>query len=541
MTGSGGVTERGKYVNRYSRRDFIKASAVAVATAAVPDGMFTGCATGSGRALPPIDYSAPLRLNRCSVIDVDSGRVIPDRTITIEKGILRSIEPTRPGNEARHTSLDLGGSYVMPGLIDAHCHLTLQSCGYFRTVDAAKYVSQIKRNGQMQVEAGVTTVRDMGSFPKMLHGLMDDYARDLRIGPRVVYCNAFTNIDGGHPDIRPSELSDFAPVSEALTGKMYLYYKNRNELMDGLRKNVEDGATFIKLTMDDLSLICGRGKIPVYSDDDLKTIFDFADSNGLPVAVHSLRYYGLKRALQYPVHSMEHITSDAVISDADIRTMARKKVSIVPTLIIGQTFAFRERYEAIPRAYETPFIKNELAIRDEYVFRGEHRNYDADLHRLNIESIQWFRDPGCAAMPKEKKFLTDPEVGFNCLLNGPVNARRMRNAGIRIGCGTDSGVPLHYHGSLWREMEMMTRIGFRNDEVLRSATINNAGILGAADAIGSLREGKRADILVLKDNPLRAIEALRSPLLVLSGGKVRYSAVDLKQNGAEAGDNAYAV
>lgn len=525
----------------YTRREFLKTSSAAVAAASLAGMAVSGCAATPAVRLPAIDYARPLLLTRCSVVDVAAGRVLPDRTITLEKGVISSIEPYRPVDDATHTSINLGGGCVIPGLIDAHCHLTLQSCGYFKTVHAAKYLDQIKRNGMMQVNAGVTTVRDMGCFPKLMHSLLSDYASGSLTGPGVVYCNAFTNIDGGHPDIKPTELSVFAPLTESITGRIYSYYRNRKELMETMRRNVENGASFIKLTMDDRSLICGRGKIPEYSDDDLAAIFDFAESNGLPVAVHSLMHFGLKRALNYPVHSMEHITSDAAVSDAEIMTMARKKVSIVPTLLIGQMVSFRERYDVLPREYSTPSIQKELALRDEYLAGGAPAGYDADLHALNLETRVWFRDPGCAEMPKQGKFMCDPEVCFGVLLHGTGNLRRMRNAGVRIGCGTDSGVPLHYHGSLVREMEMMARAGFRNDEILRFATINNAGILGLSDAIGALKKGMRADLAVLGGNPLAEIGAVRSPLLVVSGGAVRYSAAELKPGEKREGGGAYAI
>jgi imidazolonepropionase-like amidohydrolase len=528
-------------MDHFNRRDFLKKSAATIAAASFSEAFYAGCASAPGRDLPAIDSATPLLITRCSVVDVAGGRTLPERTITIAQGKIQSIEPYRPEHDGKHTSINAGGSYVIPGLIDAHCHLTLQSCGFFKATHAMKYLSQIKRNGMMQIDAGVTMVRDMGSFPKLLHNLLDDFKSGSLIGPQVKYCNAFTNIDGGHPDIRPTDLSAFAPVTESITGQIYSYYRNRGELMEKLRKNVENGASFIKLTMDDKSLICGKGKIPVYDDEDLKAIFDFAESKGLPVAVHSIMYYGLRRALKYPVHSMEHITGDAVVSDADIQTMARKKVSIIPTLLIGPTFAFRERYETLPRAFATAVIESELKIRDEYLAGGAPRGFDPDLHALNLESIKWFKDPGCAGMPKEGKFLTDPEIGFNYMLNAPVNIRKMRNAGVRIGCGTDSGVPFHYHGALWREMELMSRVGFRNDEILRFATLNNAAIIGAEDAVGSLKEGKCGDLVVLKDNPLQKIGAVRSPLLVIAGGTIKYSAAALKKDMKLEGKNSYAI
>ena len=99
----------------------------------------------------------------------------------------------------------------------------------------------------------------------------------------------------------------------------------------------------------------------------------------------------------------------------------------------------------------------------------------------------------------------------------------MKEAGILIGCGTDAGVPLQCHGTLWREMMLYERIGFSNVEILKCATINNARILRMADQIGSLDVGKKADISVLVHNPLDAIEAVKNPIAVMKEGKVMYS------------------
>ena len=526
---------------KINRRDFLKITAAAAAAAALPDLGLSGCASVSSRRLPAINYKLPLQITECNLVDVVRGQVLPGRTITIEKGRIQSIGPGKQEQDPRHTTINAKGSYVIPGLIDAHCHLTLQSCGYFKASDALKYISQIKINGMMQVDAGVTTVRDMGCFPRMMRNLIDDYERGSLIGPRVVYCNAFVNIDGGHPDIKPTELSAFAPLTTGVTGNINCYYRNRNELMAGLQRNLDDGAFFIKLTMDDRSLICGKGKIPTYSDDDLKVIFDFAERKKLPVAVHSLMFYGLKRALQYPVHSMEHITGDAYVTDTDIRTMVRKNVAIIPTLVVGQNEAFRERYDTMPGAFRTPYIENELKIKYDYLYNGDHRAYDPYLHKLNLETINWLKNPGCSAMPKEKKFLTDPELAFNYLVHAPTNIRNMRDAGVLIGCGTDAGVPFHYHGTLWREMEMMSRIGFRNDLILRYATVNNAAIIGAGDSIGTLQEGKFADLVLLKENPLLKIEACRSPRLVLIGGVIKSSAAELQKDAGSGANNSYTI
>ncbi len=67
---------------------------------------------------------------------------------------------------------------------------------------------------------------------------------------------------------------------------------------------------------------------------------------------------------------------------------------------------------------------------------------------------------------------------------------------------------------------MLKRIGFTNAEVLRSATFNNAKIIGMIDKIGTVDTGKLADLIVLRENPLKKIEACRKPRMVIKGGKI---------------------
>jgi imidazolonepropionase-like amidohydrolase len=522
----------------FSRRDFLKYSSATLAAAALPDLMGTSFARAA--ALPDIDYSVPIKIANCTVIDVVQGRAVPSRTITMEKGVIASIGPYRPEHDGVAGTIDAKGNYVIPGLIDGHCHLTLQSCADFRLGDLPRQIAQIKNNGLLQINAGITTVRDMGAFPKMLRDLRKDYESGDLVGPRAVYCNGIMNIDGGHPDVKPTDISVFGPVSEALTGRMNLAFTSHKELLRLLAENLEDGASFVKLTMDDRSLICGRGAIPVYTDDDLKAVFDFAEKKGVPVAMHSLMRFGMRRALQYPVHSMEHCTGDGFLADEDIAAMARKKVAIVPTLQIGPNFAFREKFGDLPERYRTPFIENELRIKYDYFNLSDIGGFDRYLHDLNMASLNWFRDPGCEAMPKQKKFMTDPGVGFEQLLHAPQNARRMKDAGVLMGCGTDAGVPFHYHGSLWREMSYMSRIGFKNEEIIRFATFDNAAIIGAGDVIGEVKEGKKADLVLLRENPLRKIEAVVGPLLVLLGGRVKAER-GLRKDGRPGRVNCYSV
>jgi imidazolonepropionase-like amidohydrolase len=306
----------------------------------------------------------------------------------------------------------------------------------------------------------------------------------------------------------------------AFAGDTNLWFKNTKDLEEKMRKNSAFGASFIKLTMDKKSVLCGKGDIPVYADEHLKSIFDYAQKNNLATAGHIHTKFGFDRALQYGISSMEHSIADAVLTEKEITAMAKKKIAIVPTMIIAQMLAAPEAYDELPQKYRNDFIDREMTIRREYINSSLGDYTETSIHESNIAHLKNYRKYGCENLYAKGRYMANPEIYFNILLVGPRNLMAMKDAGLAIGCGTDSGVPFSYHGSLWREMEMLGRIGFSCLEALQCATINNAKIIGMADKIGSVDKGKYADLVVLKENPLENIKACRNPQAVIKDGKI---------------------
>jgi len=111
------------------------------------------------------------------------------------------------------------------------------------------------------------------------------------------------------------------------------------------------------------------------------------------------------------------------------------------------------------------------------------------------------------------------------MLHAPENLRKMKDAGVLIGCGIDAGMPFTFFGGQYREYELLSRVGFKNEEILKCATINNARILRMEEKIGSLEPGKYADLVVLGENPLKEIKALRTPHMVFKEGRILHCTV----------------
>ncbi|MFO7568605.1 MAG: amidohydrolase family protein [Smithellaceae bacterium] len=502
-----------------TRRQLMQKAAASAVLLGLPP--VSGCSSLPEYQPVGVEKGKALYLTSARVIDVIRGVVEPGRTLTIRHGIIESVSGFLPVLHEGDKVLDLKGDYVLPGLIDAHCHATLSGEFMLSPATILTTINQMNRNYIQQIKQGITTIRDMGAMPDFLHNDLEKIQTGKLIGPRIVYCNAFTNIFGSHPDIDPAAVSIFARLAMAFTGHPNLWFRNTDDLKHKLRQNTRRGASFVKLTMDGISLLCGKGKIPVYTDEHLKIIFDFAQKNHLSTAAHIHTKFGFDRAVRFGIGSMEHLLADAILTRQDVETMAEKNIAIVPTMTIAQLMAAPEAYFELPVKYRTGFIQQELEIRRRYLHESDHTPFaEAAIHKSNLAYLANYRKYGCARLYEKDIYMANPELYFDILRTGPANLLAMKDAGVVIGCGTDAGVPFAYHGTLWREMEMLGRLGFSAADILRAATINNAKILGMADQIGSLEAGKFADCVVLKENPLAKIEACRHPQTVIKDGLI---------------------
>lgn len=508
-----------------SRRELLKFAAYGAAALTLPS--LVSCSSVRAREFKSITKNHPLAIKNCRIIDVKSGKILKEDGVLIENRKISALVSAARINAGIQT-IDAGGKFLIPGLIDSHCHTTMTPVFGFSIFDAVKHYEQQARHFSISIETGVTTLRDVGSFPLSLRGFIEDIESGDLSGPRVFYSNAIQNIKGGHPEIPHSEISIFAAPASAVMGNITSDFKSKKELADSLKKNAE-GASLIKITMDNKSVFCRNGDIMTYSDTDLSDIFSFAEKSNLPVSGHCQYAFGFQRAIQYPINSVEHITSDKILSDSDIETMVKKNIAIVPTMMVGQSYMMIEAFDDIPDEFKSDFIENELSIRNRYFQHEAFTHCNPEFHRENLEALKMYKKYGIKNLWKNKKYLVNPNLFFGMMKYGIENLKRMRSAGALIGCAMDAGMPFCYFGALKREIEFYSRAGFKNDEILRCVTINNAKILKADDIIGSIEIGKLADLVLLDSNPLTDIKAYGKVSLVIKDGYPVHAAKNFEQ------------
>lgn len=510
------------------RRDFMKYTLLTAGVLSMP--VVPGCGI-SKKNVPDLDYKRPLLITNARLVDVISGEVMENAWILVDNGIIVGRGTGAVDEQAGRLIFDMKGRYVIPGLIDAHCHSTASPIFSMRMMDGLRHSRQMKQNFVSSIESGVTTIRDMGAFSGLLHHFIGQIEEGSMPGPRVTYCNSILNVMGSHPEIPPSDMNIFAKPASLFIGMIMNNFRDTAQMEECLEKNAK-GASFIKLSLDDQTLFCKKNKaIPVYTKEQLDIVFRFAEKTGLPVSGHHHYKYGFDRALEYPFNSIEHTVSDALLSDEEVATMAKRKLAIVPTMTVGQSFLIEEAYDRIPEQFKLPEIDMELNAREEY-FRNEATNHcDPVLHEQNLNAMSLYKTIGWDNLWPRKKFLVNPDLYFNMVRNGYVNLRKMKEGGVLIGCGIDAGMPFNYFGGIHREYEIFERIGFSTIDILRCATINNAKILKMEDKLGSLDQGKYGDMVAFDRNPLEDIKVMRSPQLVFKQGELMYSAKDLRDDG----------
>jgi len=492
----------------------------------------------SDPSMMPVEYRIPgtgdeIVVNNCKVVDVIHGRILNNATVVIRGKTIKNITQGSSPAHIHGRALDLGGRYVLPGLIDAHCHISVSSTFYILPTigDAVRHFRQIRRQWPTSVEAGVTTVRDTGSFPLMLKGLIQDVEDCKLKGPRVFHCNSMLNVMGSHPDIPPHHINPLAKPASLAMGSIGADFRSDKELARTLKTNLP-GASFIKLTVDRHSMFQSKGAIPVYTDRQLRTIFDFAQTHGLPVACHCATSWGLKRMLDYPVHSFEHIVSDIRLPDNVIQILADKRISVVPTMSLGSAYVINSIRAHIADQWLNDFVENEIELANDYLKNVPENQCDAKIHAASLKRMGLYCKRASGHLSRKHLYLPDAPNFVRVLTTGADNLIRMRDAGVNIGCGMDAGMPLVYFGTLHREIELLGRIGFTNLEALRTATINNALILGREDVQGSIEEGKLADLVVVDKNPLDDLSALEKPVLVMKEGRIEHSLLPIWKSAA---------
>lgn len=394
------------------------------------------------------------------LLDVDAGRLIGERTLIIDAGRIQRIETGRAVADGSKW-IDLSEKVCLPGLMDMHTHISSQSSpgAYLDrfTRNPAEIALQATVYARRTLEAGFTTIRDLGDSFNVSVALRDAIDAGQIVGPRIYTSAKSLATTGGHADPTNGWRQDLmgrpGPAEGVLNGPA--------AAREAVRQRYKDGADLIKITITGGVLSVARsGLAPQFHADEVEAVVETARDYGMHVAAHAHGKEGMLRAIRAGVHSIEHGT---MMDDEVIAAMIEHGTWYVPTILAGKFVAEK----------------------------AEIDGYFPEIVRAKAKTI------------------------------GPMIQHtfgRAWRAGVRIAFGTDSGVSPH--GENGREFLYMVETGMAPIDAIRAATVHAAELLGIEADAGRLTEGRWADLIAVDGNPLEDIAVLTKVSFVMKNGVV---------------------
>jgi imidazolonepropionase-like amidohydrolase len=404
----------------------------------------------------------PVLIHAGRVFDSERGTFLGARDILLRGNRIEAIGENLAAPEGAR-EIDLRAYTVLPGLIDAHTHLLMETSP--RLDEGQEMAREVAFEGttlralrgaaraRTYLHAGFTTVRDLGNSGTFGDAALAQAVREGTVeGPRIFYSGPGLSPEGGQmPGIEPGHM--------AVVHGEYRIVNGTDDARRAVREASIQGAQVIKIYAE------STPNRTTFSMDEMRAIVDEARRTGLTVAAHATEDAAVWRAVEAGVNTVEH---GYQVSDSTFALMARRGVALVPT----------------------------------------------DPERELLNQYVAVMDMQPAPTPEElERYLEG---------RSRERLRRARAAGVTIVAGSDA-----YHALGGERAEWARRMlwGYRDAgmtpaQVLQSATIHAARAMGEGERLGTLRPGAWADIIAVEGDPAADFDAVERVRFVMKDGKV---------------------
>ena len=404
---------------------------------------------------------AQKKLIHCGkMIEVETGKILSQMTITVVGNRIIGVEEGYQKAGKNDQLIDLTQKVVMPGLMDMHVHLENETSkdNYVKkfTLNEADLAFNASLYAKKTLLAGFTTVRDLGGTGVNI-ALRKAIDRGVVIGPRVYTSGKIIASTGGHGDPTNGYKKDLMGDPGPREGVV----NGVADARKAVRQRYKDGADLIKITATGGVLSVAKdGQGPQFTEEELGAIISTAKDYRMATAAHAHGAEGMKRAVLAGVASIEHGTK---MTEEVMDLMIERGTYLVPTISAGRAVADSAK---VPGYYHALVVPKALEI-------------------------------------------------------GPIIQSTFGKAyrkGVKIAFGTDAGV--FPHGKNGKEFFYMVEAGMPALETIQCATLYASRLLGVEDKLGSIEEGKLADIVGVDEDPTKNIRTMENVTFIMKDGVV---------------------
>jgi imidazolonepropionase-like amidohydrolase len=443
-------------------------------------GLVVTVALAQQRSPGPSSQDRPLALIGGTLIDGTGNAPIRDSVVLIRGQRIEKIGTTAslpvPGG---YEAVSTEGLTVLPGLWDLHVHLMYaghpDSRYWFDT-----YTPQFERvimpaSAEQLLAAGVTSVRDLAAPPQPILAVKKRIARGEIPGP-TLYVAGPALTKGGNPNaVQTWNVSGAADAAEKT------------------RQLIDDGVDWIKVV-----------NAEALTPEEMKAIVDAAHARGRKVAAHAFSEGEIRQGLIAGVDDFQHVRTQTTEYPSDIVALIRDRVRKGPPLYWTVTVGGNGQLNAAYLASNPEFLD------DPANFIGLPQPIVDDVRRAIAARTQAGARRGGAAQSQDE---------INSIVKRKVG--QIRELGAHIVFGTDVGSWGEVTGhATWMEADLWVReLGMAPMTVIRGMTLDAARVMGADRESGSIAEGKFADVIAVRGDPLRHIDVLRNPRIVIRHGR----------------------
>jgi len=396
------------------------------------------------------------------IIDTDAGSVVTDRAVLIEDDRIADVLAAAdvPDGPRR---IDLSGHTLLPGLLDMHAHLAGEEehgQGYAALVmrNGAQEAIAGVRNARLILEAGFTTVRDVGSFRAFTDvAIREGIEAGWFSGPRMLCAGAYVTCPGGGGDITGLAVDVDGIVPAELR---FGVTSGVDQMRANVRRIIARGADLIKIIATGAVLTSGTNPgAPEFTEDELRAAVEECDLLGAHVAAHAHGPEGIMRASRAGVRSVEHAS---LIDDEALALVVDRGTYLVIDISDG----------------------------DHMEEEGPKLGYTDEV----MQKVRWTNEVSRSMFGKAVA------------------------AGAKIANGSDTGIAPF--GTEAKNLTCYVRFGMTPMQAIRSATSVAAEMIRWQDRVGSLRAGLFADAIAVPGDPTDDITLLEAVPFVMKGGEV---------------------